>query len=136
MSVKAGQVQGRLLEAVGGGAHGQRLREEGMEMFWYGPHLGGWAWARWCSGRWWQWPIIALVRSFIRSGQRPNPPDQGYASGTGSYSQPAPAAGHAAAPEQILAGRLPAARSTRTGSTSGWRRCAPRPGTRAPTATP
>jgi putative membrane protein len=78
-----------------------------MEMFWYGPHLGGWAWA---LGSLVFWAlvavaVIALVRSFTRSGRGPNPP-QAYASGMGSYGQPAPAPGHAAAPEQILAERF------------------------------
>jgi putative membrane protein len=81
-----------------------------MEMFWYGPHLGSWAWALGLGSLvFWALvavAIIALVRSFARSGQGPNPPHQGYASGTGSHGQPAPAPGHAAAPEQILAERF------------------------------
>jgi putative membrane protein len=81
-----------------------------MEMFWYGPHLGGWAWALGLGSLvFWALvavAIIALVRSFTRGGQRLNPPHQGYASRTGSYGQPPPATGHAAAPEQILAERF------------------------------
>ena len=91
-----------------GGRHGQRLREEGMEMFWFGPHLGGWSWA---LGSLVFWAlvvvaIIALVRSFTRTGQGPNPPQQGYASGMGSYGQSPPAPGQAASPEHILAVRF------------------------------
>jgi putative membrane protein len=78
-------------------------------MFWYGPHLGGWAWAL-GLGSLLFWALVAvaifaLVRSFTHSGRGPNLP-QGSASGTGSYGPPAPAPGQASAPEQILAERL------------------------------
>jgi putative membrane protein len=78
-------------------------------MFWYGPHLGGWAWAL-GLGSLLFWAlvavaIIALVRSFTHSGRGPSLP-QGYPSGTGSYGPPASAPGQASAPEQILAERF------------------------------
>ena len=79
-------------------------------MFWYGPHLDSWAWALGLGSLvFWALvavAIIALVRSFTRSDRGPNPAHQGYASGPGPYGQPAPAPGHAAAPEQILAERF------------------------------
>jgi putative membrane protein len=92
------------------GAYGQGPQEEGRQMFLYGPHLGGWGWALGLGSLvFWALVaaaiIIALVL-FARGGQRPQPPSQDYASGTGPYSQPGPAPGHAAAPEQILAERF------------------------------
>jgi len=91
------------------GIYGQGLQEEGTEMFVYGPHLGGWGWAL-GLGSLVFWALVAAaiiaVVLFIRGGQRPHPPNQGYASGTGPYSQPGPAPGHMAAPEQILAERF------------------------------
>jgi putative membrane protein len=89
--------------------HGQGLQEEGREMLLYGPHLGGWGWAL-GLGSLVFWALVAAaiiaVVLFIRGGQRPHPPGQGYASGTGLYSQPGPTPGHMAAPEQILAERF------------------------------
>jgi len=78
-------------------------------MFWYGPHLGGWAWAL-GLGSLLFWALVAvaifaLVRSSTHTGRGPNPP-RGYASGTGSYGPPAPAPRQASAPEQILAERF------------------------------
>ena len=78
-------------------------------MFFYGPHMGGWGWAL-GLGSLVFWALVAAaiiaVVLFIRGGQRPQPPSQGYAGGPGTDSQPGPAPGHAAAPEQILVERF------------------------------
>jgi putative membrane protein len=82
-----------------------------MEMYWYGPHMGGWGWALGLGSLvFWVLvavAIIAVVRFFTRGGQRPLPPYQGYASAPGPYGPPGPVPGHAAsAPEQVLAERF------------------------------
>jgi putative membrane protein len=82
-----------------------------MEMYWYGPHMGGWGWALGLSSLMF-WVllavvIIALVRFFTRGGQRSLPPYQSYASGPGPHVQPGPTGDHSAVtPEQVLAKRF------------------------------
>ena len=79
-------------------------------MYWYGPHMGGLGWAAGLSFLVF-WVLIAvaaavLIRSFLRSGRPPYPPDQGYST-PGSYGQAGTPAGHGpVTPEQILAERF------------------------------
>jgi putative membrane protein len=70
-------------------------------MYWYGPHLGGWGWAA-GLGSLLFWVIFAvaaavLIRSFLRGGRPPYPPDQGYRTPPGHGP---------VTPEQILAERF------------------------------
>jgi putative membrane protein len=81
-----------------------------MQMYWFGPHLGGWGWA-FGLGSVVFWvlvvvAIVALVRSFTRGGQRPLPPFQGYGGPSGPYAQPGPSPRHYPTPDQILAERF------------------------------
>lgn len=78
-------------------------------MYWYGPHMGGWAWTLGLGSLvFWVLvavAVVALVRSFIRGG-RLHPPYQGYGA-TGPYGQPGSPPGHGpATAEQILAERF------------------------------
>lgn len=81
-----------------------------MEMYVYGPRMGGWGWA-FGLGSLVFWvlvavAIIAVILYFTRSGRRPFPPYQG--SAPGPYARPGPPPGPpvSANPEQVLAERF------------------------------
>src|SRR5215813_6783536 len=70
-SVELACSRGRCPGACGRvGAHGDRPREEGRQMIWYGPHMGGWGWALGSLVFWAlvALAIVALIRFFSRGG--------------------------------------------------------------------
>jgi len=89
--------------------HDHGLQEEGRQVYWYGPHAGGWDWAV-GVGFLLFWilfavAIAAVVRSFLRGGRGPYSPYRGFgAPGPYGPAESRPGSGPVT-PEQILAER-------------------------------